>query len=329
MDKESSAFGGFVGSSDDMQRAYRMMRQAAATDATTFLVGESGTGKDLAARAIHDHGARAERAFLAANCGAIPPELFESTLFGHERGSFTGAAARKRGLFELADGGTLFLDEITEMPHDMQVKLLRVLEDGEVARVGGERSVTFDVRILTASNRDLGRAVEEGRLRADLLYRLYVLGVELPPLRERAGDVDELVAHFLESLHRHVEAEIGPFEISDEALRRLKTHDWPGNVRELRNVLHRAVLLCAGDERTEVGIDDIVMTPGERRERRRYEMTVGMRERDVVQHLFLATLEHCGRDKRATAEMLGISLKTVYNRLAALATEAGELVGSS
>ncbi len=230
----------FVGGSEEVRRLLADALMVASVDSTVLITGEHGTGKEVLARFIHEHSRRAGKNFVAVNCAAIPDGLVESKLFGHERGAFTGAIATCKGSFELADEGTLFLDEITEMPVALQPKLLRALQSGEFSRVGSERSKTADARVICSSNRDMARSVEEGRLRADLYYRINVVRLHVPPLRERRGDVPQLARHFLRKkaaeLRKRVE------EISPEADALLLAHDWPGNARELENLIERAVV---------------------------------------------------------------------------------------
>ncbi len=210
------------------------------TEATVLLEGESGTGKELIAQSIHLSGQRADKQFVAVNCGAVPAHLIEAALFGHEKGSFTGAVRRQAGYFEHASGGTLFLDEITEMPAEMQVKLLRVLESGNFYRLGGQEAVQVDVRLIAATNRSLKEAVQTGSLRQDLMYRLAVFPILVPPLRARGNDTEMLATHFLEALNQ----EAGTSKrFSRQALEQLRRHTWPGNVRELKNLVHRAYIL--------------------------------------------------------------------------------------
>jgi two-component system response regulator AtoC len=249
---EEAAFHNLVGGSAPMREVYRLLEKAAQVDATVLLLGETGTGKELAARAIHYHSARRERRFVAVNCGALPGDLVESELFGHARGAFTGAAAAKAGLFEEAEGGTIFLDEVGELPLPTQVKLNRVLQEREIRRVGETVPIKVDVRVVAATHRDLREEVKAGHFREDLFYRLNVFTVRLPSLRERAEDVPSLAAHFLEKHARAVRRTIRGF--APEAMRRLAGHAWPGNVRELENVVERAVAV-AGSEM--VGVEDL------------------------------------------------------------------------
>jgi transcriptional regulator with GAF, ATPase, and Fis domain len=233
-----------TGSSAAMQEVLRLARVAAATSSTMLLLGESGTGKEVVARSIHEWSSRAEQPFIAVNCTALTPELLESELFGHEKGAFTGAIAQKKGKFELADGGTIFLDEIGDLAPNLQVKLLRVLQDKEFQRVGGVKDLHVDVRILAATNRDLQHAMRNGTFREDLYYRLNVVALTLPALRERREDISALVHHFVEHYCR--EMNHVPMTIEPEALDRLQNYAWPGNVRELQNTIERAVVLSQG-----------------------------------------------------------------------------------
>jgi DNA-binding NtrC family response regulator len=317
--RQFGRFGLLFGSSPAMQRVYRLISRVAPTNATVLVTGESGTGKELAAETIHQLSKRAKSPYLPVNCGAISPTLIESELFGHERGSFTGAQKRHHGYFERAHGGTLLLDEITEMPLELQVKLLRVLESGQIMRIGGDRAIDVDVRILTATNRNPEDAVRDGRLREDLLYRLQVFPIHLPPLRHRGRDMEHLAEHFLQILNKSEGTEK---HFNAEALERLRSHSWPGNVRELKNVVHRAFIL-ADDE---IGPDEVPI------EARREEavsggpfirVAVGSSIADAEKKLILATLEELDGDKKEAAEVLGISLKTLYNRLNAYKEEEG------
>lgn len=242
--KPKTQFAEFIGSSLPMQAVYRVLESAAPSNAGVFITGETGTGKELAARAVHSSSARAGRAFIAVNCGAIPKDLIESELFGHVKGAFTGATSDRAGAAELANGGTLFLDEIGEMPIDLQPKLLRFLQTGSYARVGDSRVRQTDIRIVAATNRDPWGAVRAGRLREDLYFRLNVIPVELPPLRDRGGDILALAEAFLARFGE--DEQRSTLEFSDEARQTLLNHHWPGNVRELENLVRRCVVLAEG-----------------------------------------------------------------------------------
>jgi len=229
------------GSHPVVEKILSICRRVALTDSTVLVMGESGTGKELIARFIHSSSKRASNPFIAVNCGAIPPDLLESEMFGHERGAFTGAVGSRMGLFQLANGGTIFLDEIGEMSAALQVKLLRVLQEREIRPVGADRTIKVDVRVIAASNRDLAAEVEKGRFREDLFYRLQVIPIVVPPLRERRSDIPLLVQHFLD---KHNQQRSGqPCRIADDAMVHLWEYDWPGNVRELENLIERMVIL--------------------------------------------------------------------------------------
>jgi DNA-binding NtrC family response regulator len=233
-----------IGRTPSMQRIYNLIEKVAQSPTTILITGESGTGKELVARALHDQSSRVDKAFISVNCGAIPETLFESELFGHEKGAFTGAINARLGRFELADGGTLFLDEVGELPIDMQVKLLRALQERTFERVGGVTSVKVDVRLVASTNRDLGEEVRKGTFRKDLFYRLNVIPIQLPPLRARKQDIPLLVEHFLARFNKRLEKNVS---INAEALDVLAAWSWPGNIRELENVMERCVLLSEGD----------------------------------------------------------------------------------
>jgi DNA-binding NtrC family response regulator len=308
-------FGKLIGGSTAMQRVYDLIGKVAPTDATAFVVGDSGTGKELVAETIHEMSRRKRGPFLAINCGAVSPTLIESELFGHERGSFTGATQRHRGHFERASGGTLFLDEITEMPIELQVKLLRVLETGMVMRIGGDDALPTDVRVVAATNRSPQQAVADGRLREDLYYRLNVFPISLPPLREREGDVTLLAQHFLATLN---EAEGTRKRLGAATLERLERSDWPGNVRELKNTVQRAFIMAEGEINAGCLPDDLgvpVVAATVPVDGASPALAVGTSLGDAERQLIEATLEHYKGDKKKTAEVLGISLKTLYNRL--------------
>jgi DNA-binding NtrC family response regulator len=307
--QEVGRLGLLLGASPPMQAVYEMMNRVAPTDASVFLIGQSGTGKDLAAQTLHLLSRRSKAPFLPLNCGAISPTLIESELFGHERGSFTGAQRRHKGYFERAHMGTLFLDEISEMPIELQVKLLRVLETGQLMRIGGDQAVDVDVRVIAATNRDPQKAVNDGKLREDLLYRLSVFPIHMPPLLERGDDIQLLAEYFLGQLNERQ----GMSKVfTEEAMERLQSHTWPGNVRELKNVVHRAFIM-ADQEITprclprEVG--------GDAGSVRSLNFQVGTSIEEVERRLIMATLEAYGGNKRKTADVLGVSLKTLYNRL--------------
>jgi DNA-binding NtrC family response regulator len=304
-------FGPLIGRSSAMREVYRMVESVAPMDCPVLLSGETGTGKELVARCIHERGARSDGAFVAVNCGAIQPTLIESELFGHVSGAFTGASRAHRGMFEQAHGGTLLLDEVTEMPLDLQVKLLRVLETGRVQRIGGEKTTEVDVRVVAATNRSPEEAIADGKLREDLYYRLSVFPIHLPPLRERDGDVELLARRFLETLSR-TGGERKSFRT--EALARLVEHDWPGNVRELRNVIERAWILAGAEIRAEQIRFDAA-DDGRAPARAELEIKVGQSIAQAERILIEATLEHVGGNKRKAAKVLGISVKTLYNRL--------------
>ncbi|MFG6465703.1 sigma-54-dependent transcriptional regulator [Roseateles sp. BYS87W] len=346
---ETGQFGHLWGRSMPMKRIYEQISRVAATGVSVFITGESGTGKEVVAQTLHDLSRRRHRPFLAVNCGAISPHLFESEIFGHEKGSFTGAERQHLGFFERASGGTLFLDEITEMPLELQVKLLRVLETGRFMRVGSSTALETDVRIVAATNRLPDQAVSSGKLREDLLYRLNIFPIALPPLRDRVSDIPLLAEHFLqgfsaqEGLRRH---------FTPEAVRALCAHNWPGNVRELRNAIQRACVMAtsaevdaawlpvagdawaqgAGREATAAsaggaqatapaGLSAATATPPAHGVPQ-VVLPVGTSLAEAERALVLATLRHHHHHKERTAAVLGISLKTLYNRLKDYAGEA-------
>ena len=306
-------FGHLVGVSEPMKLVYEQIARVAGTSVTVFISGESGTGKELVARTVHDLSRRRARPFLAVNCGAISPNLIESEIFGHEKGSFTGAERQHQGFFERAHGGTLFLDEITEMPLGLQVKLLRVLETGTFMRVGSTIAQETDVRVVAATNRDPVQAVASNALREDLWYRLNVFPLELPPLRDRLEDLPLLVKHFLQELGRR---EGALKHASPAALERLAQYRWPGNVREVRNVLQRAYVMTAGQEISDQWLPrDAVAAPVSTGSAGTLEVVVGTPLAAIERQVIMATLEHFGHNKERTAAALGVSLKTLYNRL--------------
>jgi DNA-binding NtrC family response regulator len=275
------------------------------------LIGESGTGKELAAHTVHELSRRRDAPFLPLNCGAVAPQLIETELFGHERGSFTGADRQHKGFFERANGGSVFLDEVTEMTMELQVKLLRVLETGQFTRVGGTSQIATDVRVIAATNRDPEKAVAEGKLREDLYHRLNVFPINLPPLRERGADIEQLAFFFLEEQNS---AEGTHKSFSRDAIVRLYQHHWPGNVRELRNYVQRAYIMA-----DDVVEGDLALTPQAPKADEGTVITihVGTPLAEVERRVTMATLAYCGQVKRKAAQILGVSLKTLYNRLEA------------
>ena len=327
-EKRLEHFGLLYGACQPMRDLFHGLDRLSRSTAPVMILGESGSGKELVATTLHHLSPRKDRPFIAVNCGAIPETLIESELFGHERGSFTGAARTHRGCFERADGGTLFLDEVTEMPVEMQVRLLRVLETGRFTRVGGDQEIGADVRVLAASNRDLRQAVASGKLREDLMYRLCVIPVNVPPLRDRGDDAVLLAEMFLRELN---EEQGEQKTLSADGRRRIVEHTWPGNVRELKNVIHRAFVLS--DEEVQIDISTFSALGQDRGEDARtaatgsamgtpamsdssaLRITVGMSLDDVERTLITATLQAVGGSKTEAARLLGISLKTMYNRL--------------
>jgi DNA-binding NtrC family response regulator len=323
-------FGHLWGRAPAMLRVYQQISRVAGTGVTVLVTGESGTGKELVAQTVHDLSRRRKQPFLAVNCGAISPQLIESEIFGHEKGSFTGADRQHQGFFERAGGGTLFLDEITEMPLELQVKLLRVLETGRFMRVGSTVSQAADVRIIAATNRPPQQAVASGKLREDLLYRLNVFPIELPPLRDRVVDVPLLAEHFLSAIGQQ-EGRLKRF--APQALRQFAEHRWPGNVRELRNAVQRAYVMSTTDVIDDAWLPDAPAPPqppaaapaptAEPAPRAAAPMAddevvvlpVGTSMAEAEKALIFATLRHFNHHKERTAAALGISLKTLYNRL--------------
>jgi DNA-binding NtrC family response regulator len=303
-------FVGMVGKSSAIRKVFLHIEKAAPTESTILVTGETGTGKELVANAIHRLSTRSSERLVSINCGALQPTLIESELFGHEQGSFTGASKKKKGVFEQADGGTLFLDELFEMPLDLQVKLLRVLETKEVTRIGAERPIPVDFRLIAATNIDLQQATKSGKVREDLLYRLMVFPIEVPPLRERVEDLPLLANHFLDLLVR-LNGEHKTF--APEAMSVLQERTWPGNIRELRNVVERAYILSGST------IDGEHVTPAvpmmKPLSADKLEVQVGMTAAEGERALLEATLRSFGGDKKRSADTLGISLKTLYNRL--------------
>ena len=316
-----------------MQAVIQLADQVAASDASILITGESGVGKEVVARYVHQKSRRANRAFISVNCAAIPENLLESELFGHEKGAFTGALARRIGKFEEANGGTLLLDEISEMDTRLQAKLLRAIQEREIDRVGGTKPVRVDIRILATSNRDLTQAVKDGTFREDLLYRLNVVNLRLPPLRERPGDVVAMAEFFVKKYA--LANAVAEKPLSQEAKRRLAAHRWPGNVRELENAMHRAVLLSVGPEIDELAIrlpDGQPLASADPAARTAQAAAaaaetatrsfVGQTVAEMEQTLIIETLQHCFGNRTHAANILGISIRTLRNKLKEYA-EAG------
>jgi DNA-binding NtrC family response regulator len=303
-------FGRLVGRSAPMQEVYDKVARVAPTEATVLVVGESGTGKEIVARTIHELSRRRKHPFLAINCGAISPNLIENEMFGHERGGYTGADRLHRGYFEQADGGTLFLDEITEMPPELQVRLLRVLETGTFMRIGTSRTIQTDVRIIAATNRDPGAAVRAGKLREDLFHRLNVFPLPIAPLRERAEDIELIAHHFLDELNAACGTRKG---FVPGAMARMRQYPWPGNVRELKNYIHRVYIMASDQGLEGPTLDDGIAI--QKPSGPAITVPLGTPLSVAARELILSTLEHCGGERKRTAEMLGICTKTLYNRL--------------
>jgi two-component system response regulator AtoC len=298
------AAGGIITISPAMEEVLRVVDRVAPTDSSVLILGESGTGKELVAQALHQRSPRAAQAFVPIHCGALPREVLESELFGHEKGAFTGAVNAKPGLIELAEGGTLFLDEIGEMEPDSQVKLLRVLESLSFFRVGGTRRRTVDMRLVTATNRDLAEAIKTNRFRQDLYYRINTITVSLPPLRARREDIRPLAEHFLEQHARYGRKKLSPASLQD-----LLHYDWPGNVRELQHVIQRAAILCRGDE---IQPDDL---PADVRGGRPPAAAAGGSLEDMERQHIMATLKQVGGHRGKAAALLGIDPKTLYRKI--------------
>ena len=308
---KGSGFGSFVGRSKAMRQVYQLIKDVAGTDASVLITGESGTGKELVAKSIHERSLRAQGPLIAINAAAVPSELIESEIFGHEKGAFTGATSMRQGCFELAHQGTLFLDEIAEMPVALQTRLLRVLEDGRIRRLGGKKEFQVDVRVLAATNRDLRSAVDEGQLREDLYYRLNVFTIQSPALRTRKSDIPLLAHYFISAFNQKHHLKVQG--LREDVLERLRAYSWPGNVRELKNVVERAVVLAKEKwiENTHLppyiqqleDLSEKVVLPG--------DVTVGEAEKQLI----LKTLEQTRNNKAETARRLGLDVKTIRNKL--------------
>ncbi|MCB2156339.1 sigma-54 dependent transcriptional regulator [bacterium] len=309
---------GMIGESNEMQRLYDIVRQVGPTKATILIEGESGVGKEVFAKALHQISPRAKKSFVAVHCAALPETLLESELFGHERGAFTGAISRRPGRFEMADGGTLFLDEIGEIPLSMQVKLLRVLEQREITRVGGTSTLKVDVRLIVATNRELEEEVAEGRFREDLYYRLKVVQVEVPPLRHRRADIPLLAQHFLGDFAQENGRPVP--NLSRDAIEILQGYHWPGNVRELRNVMENTFVFLKGDT---IQADDLPSSISREREPVTDGLTVplGLPLEEVETRYLKRTLASVDGNRTRAAEILGISRRTLQRRIKELGLE--------
>jgi DNA-binding NtrC family response regulator len=318
--RDLGVLGRLVGRSKKMQEVMSLIAQVAPSRASVFITGESGTGKELAAQTIHELSPRSAKPYVPLNCAAIPETLMESEIFGHEKGAFTGAVDRRLGCFELADGGTLLLDEIGEMPVTTQAKLLRVLEDSKVRRLGSKSEISVDVRVLASTNKVPAEAVSKGQLRSDLYFRLNVVRINMPPLREHLDDLPELTAALLEELnrkhHRAVKA------VGDEVLEAFRHHSWPGNVRELRNILERALVTCSAEilRGKDLAPDSGQLVSADAGDRLR--LRPGLTVEEAERRLIFETLAFTQNNKRRAAELLGISLKTLHNKLKEYATRA-------
>ena len=315
-EEQSGSFEGIVGQSAPMQRLFKMIDKIAKSDTNVHVSGESGTGKELVATALHRRSTRAEGPLIKVNCGAIPETLLESELFGHEKGAFTGAVKRKLGRFELANGGTLFLDEVGEISPGMQVKLLRALQEGEIDRVGGERPVKVDVRVISATNRDLKQMVDEGSFREDLYYRLHVVPVPLPPLRERTDDIIPLARHFVDKLRRRINPSV--IRLSEDAEKHLLAYHYPGNVRELENVVEQSLVFA---EPPEIVVDDLpVQVSGAKPKAEGFRLPagdIGLNEflEAAERQMILDAYEKSGGVKTETARRLKIKTSALYYKL--------------
>lgn len=301
----SDSLGDLSGKSAQMKTVFDLIRKVANSSLTTLITGETGTGKELVARAIHAGGPRASAAFVVVDCGTIPEHLMESELFGHERGAFTGATSLHKGAFEQADGGTVLLDEIGELHLQLQPKLLRVLERLEIKRVGGSKPIGVDVRMIAATNRNLKQEVKAGRFREDLFYRLSVVEIPLPPLREHLEDIPLLVEQFLQ----HSSVDAGGKRFSDGAINILMSYGWPGNVRQLRNVVERVLLLAEGDIVEPKNLVTLMPTSG------KIDAPTGKSLAEIEKSAIQYALKSCGGNKAATAKSLGIAYSTLYEKM--------------
>jgi DNA-binding NtrC family response regulator len=314
--EKGGGFRNLIGTSRAMRELYALIQSVSQTDTSVLISGESGTGKELVARAIHDLSPRAGRPFIAINTAAIPETLIESEIFGHEKGAFTGAVGMREGCFEIAHQGTLFLDEIAEMPIQLQPRLLRVLQDGRVRRVGGQKEFAFDVRVIAATNMEVRNAIEKGKLREDLYYRLNVFGLRTPPLRERREDIHLLAQHFIQEANRRHGTQVEALRAG--ALKVLMQYPWPGNVREMKNVIERAVIL-ARSQWIETSHLPVYLTEEPTVSLPSTSLTVA----DAEKELILKTLKEVGNRKSEAARRLGVDVKTIRNKLKSYGMGAG------
>jgi Nif-specific regulatory protein len=310
--REKYDFSNIIGTSGPVRQVYEQVAQVAATNTTALIRGESGTGKELIAHAIHYNSLRAKKPFVKVSCAALPESLIEAELFGHEKGAFTGAEARKKGRFELAEGGTLFLDEIGDINLSTQVKLLRVLQEREFERVGGTETIKVNVRLIAATNKDMEQALANGTFREDLYYRLNVFAIELPPLRVRKDDLSLLIQSFLAEFNERNNKSVSALDSA--AMRILEQYNWPGNVREVRNIIERAVILSAGEFIEPKQLPPLV-TESPDVVKPTLSLVPGTTVEEAERRLILMTLEHTRDNKTRAAEILGISLKTLHNKL--------------
>jgi len=317
--QEVRGMGLLLGTSPPMREIYRLIDQAAPTSAAVLITGETGTGKELVARMIHELSPRSTQPFVAVNCSAIPESLVESELFGYEKGAFTGAMERRTGYFELADAGTIFLDEITEMSPNLQAKYLRTLQDGAVRRLGGRTELKVDVRVIAATNKEPLQAVKDGEFREDLYYRLNVLSVTLPPLRQRREDIPLLVDAFIKEFSGKYDRPVK--SLDDEALCLLMRHEWPGNVRELRNMIERVVVQSGRERITAANLPFGPPAPAPAERPDAVVLPIGTTLERAERELILRTLEAHHRNKTRAAEVLGVTPKTLHNKLARYGAE--------
>jgi DNA-binding NtrC family response regulator len=319
-----SAFEGIVGKDPKMLEVFRIIKKVAPTNSSVLITGESGTGKELVAKAIHLLSPRRNGPFVKVNCAALPETLLETELFGHEKGAFTGALKARKGRFEIADGGTIFLDEIGDFSPNVQVKLLRVLQEKEFERVGGEKTIKTDVRVIAATNKDIKKALEEGTFREDLYWRLNVVSIHIPPLRERKGDIPDLVAHFLTKLKKEGYREIR--RVEPEAMRLMLEYDWPGNVRELENAIERAVVLAEDDvlraenlpirlQEEKKPLEEVILTPGK---------TLPQLLEEIERKIVEKALEQAGWVQKRAAEILGIGRTTLQYKMTKYGLKQGD-----